>query len=243
MLDTETVFVPRWSSQATYPHRRVHVSTKAINPNAASIRAALRSAGLEGAMRKVVTGTRVVYLYVSDSPQTVGVVTTALSPLWSDSESRITHHYGDVLTVDAKVISVATITISRDLWEDTVPASVTLAQPERRARALSGPSMDTEGYPLQYLPRRKGDREPWAFNRVTELRYGNAEVQEWQPVHNSQLAQDEAEALNARELPRRPVLVGVRTEDSERAFRTKPGTHAPGRLVASSKCNRRNRRR
>lgn len=147
------------------------MSTKAINPNAASIRAALKSAGLEDAIRKIVTGPKVAYLYVSDSPQTVAVVTTALSPLWSDSESRITHHYGDVLTVDAKVISVATITISRDLWEDTVPASVTLAQPERR-----------------------------------------------------------------------PAAVGVRTEDSERAFRTKPGTHAPGRLVARSKC-RRNRRR
>lgn len=208
------------------------MSTKAINPNAANIRAALKSAGLEDAIRKIVTGPKVAYLYVSDSPQTAVAVRKALSPLWSDSKTRISSpRYGER-------VAAATIEISRSDWEDTTPVEF---DQERRARAFSGPSCHTENYPLQYLPRRKGDHEPWASNTRTEIRYGNAEVEEWSPVRDPQIAQDAAEALNARELPRRPVAVEVRTEDSERSFRTRPGTHVRGRLLV--KCGRRNRRR
>lgn len=211
----------------------------AINPNAANIRAALKSAGLTEAIRKITTGPRAAYLYVSDSPQTVMGVVKALSPLWNDSAERISHEYGQMVEVKDELQSVALIKITRANWSMTRPTEL---DQERRARALYGPEYDTTGYPLQYLPRRKGDHEPWAFNERTEIRYKNSEVEEWQPVRDPQVAQDEAEALNARELPRRAVAVGVRTEESERVFRAKPGRHIPGRLVALSKC-RRNRRR
>jgi hypothetical protein len=215
------------------------VSTKAINPNAASIRAALKSAGLTEAIRKITTGPKAAYLYVSDSPQTVMGVVKALSPLWNDSAERISHEYGQMVEVKDGLQSVALIKITRVDWHLTT--SVEFNQ-ERRARALFGPAFDTEDYPLQYLPRHKGDHEPWATYDGAKIRYSNAEVQEWSPVCDPQVAQDEAEAQNVRELPRRPVAVEVRTEDSERSFRTKPGSHVPGRLLAG-KCFRRNRRR
>lgn len=233
--------MPRWFQQATHdPAPEGHTVSNAINPNAANIRAALKDAGLEDALKKVVTGTKVAYVYVADSPQTAMAVVKTLSPLWNDSSDRFRGpYYGDVVTVSGQGTSVATIEIRRPGWEDTTPVEF---DQERRARAISGPSCDTEGYPLQYLPRRKGDHEPWAANERTEIRYGNAWVEEWTPVRDPQTAQDEAEALNARELDRRPVAVKVRTEDAEREYRTKRGTHAIGRLVARSKC-RRNRRR
>jgi hypothetical protein len=216
------------------------VST-AINPNSDTIRAALKDAGQEGAVIRIVTGPKNLKLYVSDNPQTAGGIRRTLSPLWSDAKTRIQPaSYGCMVEVKGVSRAAALIVIEREGWEQTQPAGQ--LDTERRARALVGPTCDTEGYPLQYLPRRKGDHEPWAANERTEIRYGNAWVEEWQPVRNPQVAQDEAEALNARELPRRPVAVNVRTEETEREFRTKPGTHVPGRLLAG-KCFRRNRRR
>lgn len=215
------------------------MSTKAINPNAASIRAALKSAGQQDAIVRIITSPKRVMLYISDSPATVAAVRKTLVPLWNDSADRISREYGRAVEVDGELRNAAMIGIDRADWHLTTPVEL---DQERRARALSGPSCDTEGYPLQYLPRRKGDHEPWAANERTEIRYGNAWVEEWAPVRDPQAAQDEAEALNARELPRRPIAVGVRTEDTEREYRAKPGTHAIGRLVARSKC-RRNRRR
>jgi hypothetical protein len=122
------------------------VSTKAINPNAASIRAALKSAGLEDAVRKITTGTKVLYLYVSDSPQTAMAVVKALSPLWNDSDKRISSpRYGETVSVTrGERVATAIIEISRSDWEDTVPASVAVAEPERRLVAVDVRTEDSE---------------------------------------------------------------------------------------------------
>lgn len=232
------------------------MSTKAINPNAASIRAALKSAGQQDAIVRIITSPKRVMLYISDSPATVAAVRKTLVPLWNDSADRISREYSRAVEVDGELRNAAMIGIDRADWHLTTPIEL---DQERRARALSGPSCDTEGYPLQYLPRRKGDHEPWAVNERTEIRYGNAWVEEWQPTRDPQAAQDAAEQEDALYVAPAPSLnqyidsisgeaagrattVKVRTEDSEREYRAKPGTHAVGRLVARSKC-RRNRRR
>lgn len=217
------------------------MSTKAINPNAASIRAALKSAGQQDAIVRIITSPKRVMLYISDSPATVAAVRKTLVPLWNDSADRISREYGRAVEVDGELRNAAMIGIDRADWHLTTPIEL---DQERRARALSGPSCDTEGYPLQYLPRRKGDHEPWAANERTEIRYGNAWVEEWQPTRDPQAAQDAAEYAErvTRESIQQATAVKVRTEDTEREYRAKPGTHAVGRLVARSKC-RRNRRR
>lgn len=267
--------MPSWFQQATNdPAPEGHTVSTAINPNAANIRAALKAVGLEDAVLRVITSTRRVMLYVSDSPATVAAVQKALKPLWSDSEDRISREYGRAVEVKGELLNAAMIGIDRSGWSMTTPTEF---DQERRARALFGPEHDTTGYPLQYLPRRKGDHEPWAANGRTEIRYSNAQVEEWQPVRDPQAAQDAAKQEDALYVAPAPslnqyidsisheaagratvedyaaaatALAGhglgggrlPRTEDSERQFRTKPGEHAIGRLVARSKC-RRNRRR